>query len=320
MDLKRIIGNFRQDPVFIVGYGRSGTTLLQLMLTAHPEISIAPEQENFALYDLKLTRETIWRSQYLSAVFADELGLHAALEASFQHQKELVYALYCLAWAKILGKKSDVRWGDKYTANWQFMPTLAQWYPRSQFIHIVRNPCDVISSIIQHFPKSIRIPTCLIPAHINLAWRWRNSYRATIQQGNLLGSHRYLMVQYENLVIEPRVYIKKVCEFLNINYMDEMVHSNSYVSKGLEIPCKETHCEVRYDPHPGRIGRFKGNLKPQQVGQIEYICKEEMQKIGYALSGKHVPAIRSLSLEILLAFFQLGWTGVRIIRGLTKGI
>lgn len=304
----------RQDPVFIVGYGRSGTGLLRLMLSAHPEIFIALEQRKFALYDIELLTDVIWNFNHIFPEISDKESLRTTLKSCLPKHSDLILACYCQAWAEKFGKKS-ARWGDKFTGNWQFIYRLAKWYPQAQFIHIVRDPRDVVSSIIENFPGSIKLPKQIFPPQINLAWRWCKSYQVASHQGHVLGEERYMMLKYENLVSEPKSCLKNVCDFLNIEFFDAMLSTHVVVRKGkVPAPGMRTHGELRHRPHTRRIGRYSKNLQPWQVKDIEYICRNEMRKLGYNKSSHQVSTKRSFTLGTLSALFNMGWMGLRVSR------
>lgn len=115
----------QRDPVFLVGFPRSGTTLLDTMLMGQPELSVLEERPMMArvmrlfadqdLPDLDSARIAELRSAYFG--FAREFG-----------------------W-------DDTRWlVDKHPLNMERVPTIRRLFPAAKIILAERHPCDVVLS------------------------------------------------------------------------------------------------------------------------------------------------------------------------------
>src|SRR5689334_4978208 len=136
---------------FIVGLSRSGTTLLRLMLDAHPELAIPPET-HFIPEGAKACQEpgapraaslkgfpstSTWSDFHLAA---DMLEARIASIEPFDLSDALraFYGLY----AERFGKR---RWGDKTNHLWN-LKLIQSLLPEARFIHIVRDGRDVALS------------------------------------------------------------------------------------------------------------------------------------------------------------------------------
>ena len=136
---------------FIVGVGRSGTTLLRLMLDAHPDLAI-PGETHFVPALIDVVERTGDRDQALQTLLAamswPNLGLEPqAMASAFACQEPFspgaairaVFALY----AARLGKP---RWGDKTPTYRRSIIEIARAVPEARFIHIIRDGRDVALS------------------------------------------------------------------------------------------------------------------------------------------------------------------------------
>src|SRR4051794_2622998 len=141
-------------PIFVLGCPRSGTTLLQLMLHAHPRIAIPPETRFLmAAYDARhdfgdLTREANrlalarWIVTTKKSRFAD-LGLDGeqVVDEIVAGPPTLGSALGIVlrAYSTRFGK---VRWGDKRPGYFQRIPALLRMFPDAQIVQLIRDGRD----------------------------------------------------------------------------------------------------------------------------------------------------------------------------------
>ena len=136
---------------FIVGVGRSGTTLLRLMLDAHPDLAI-PGETHFLLDLLAQNengpaRDRIFRAMIEAPTWPNlavsESTFKAALDEvepfSVPDAIRTFYRLY----AQRFGKD---RWGDKTPPYRSCMTGIQQLLPEAYFIHIIRDGRDVALS------------------------------------------------------------------------------------------------------------------------------------------------------------------------------
>ena len=136
---------------FIVGVGRSGTTLLRLMLDAHPDLAI-PTETHFIPALLQVVETTGDREAALrllaGAATWPNLGVEiAAVAEAFSRldpftpggAARAVFGLY----AEAQGKP---RWGDKTPPYRASMSEIARALPEARFIHIIRDGRDVALS------------------------------------------------------------------------------------------------------------------------------------------------------------------------------
>ncbi|HEY9422755.1 MAG TPA: sulfotransferase, partial [Thermoanaerobaculia bacterium] len=208
----------RRSPApFIVGVGRSGTTLLRLMLDAHPELALPPETGfllPFFASGQQPTREEFLRQVTGFHTFADA-GLSADRFGrelsrlpwfSLARGVRLFYGLY----AERHGKR---RWGDKTPVYGQHLPAIRGVLPEARFLHLIRDGRDVALSLRERwFAPSREVP--------DLARHWRDQVAATRAAG--LRDAHYLEVRYEDLIFATRPTLERVARFLDLPFHAEM--------------------------------------------------------------------------------------------------
>lgn len=310
-----------QDPLFVIGYKRSGTTMLRLMLNNHSSLAIPPESEYFRQVPRRLghglqRREDLDRiSRELAALRACDFGQglkekdYRDLLGSFLpcRTPELLAAFY-RHWAGIMGKP-EARWGDKKPQHWQFVYRLKEWYPDSQYIHIVRDPRDVIASIEQHFPDQV-IGRQWLPFHLISAWQWRLSNLAMEKQGASLGKHRYLRMRYEQLVADPQASLQRIARFLDVPYEAQMLQFQD-AAKDPRVQRSTTgegeHVNTTREINLQRIGRAKESLTESQTADIEFLCRDSFCQEGWERRGGKVSAGRAAYLLGCNALLNVVW-------------
>ncbi len=213
----------KNSPIFIIGYKRSGTTLLRKVLNTHADISIPTESEYFqkipsikfdSVEDLSTKVANLTRCDFGSNWSAEDI--HSTLvQLNAWHPKDVIASLYIKK--GIEDGKVNFRWGDKKPQHWKYVKTLLNWYPNAQFIHITRNPYDVIASIENWMPDQV-IGRNIISSHIISAWQWNYSENYVRDVFRTVPESQYTQIMYEELVTSPQDTFEKLMEFLDLDF------------------------------------------------------------------------------------------------------
>jgi hypothetical protein len=313
------------DPVFIVGSPRSGSTLLRLILNAHCNFSVPPESEMLQRAPALLGKR-VYQRRELNKVVGKMLTLkepfsHVGLDVTAGDLRRIfepvlpcdakvIIARFFTYWAEVNGKPGT-RWGEKKPQTWPYIYRLREWYPQSQFIHLVRDPRDSLASWLQYFPHFIKGRRLAKP-HLIIAWFWRLTNGKIGSQGASLGAGRYLRVRYEDLVGNPTKECLRICEFLNEQFDPNMLKYHTDVKRG----------DAKSDPHAltaepvqsRRIGRGKTSISEQQRGDIEFVCRKRLRQYGYQADAKAISKFRALLLTLMCLGFGAAWTSFRAWR------
>jgi GT2 family glycosyltransferase len=265
------------DPiVFVGGSERSGTTLLRNMLTAHPTLAL-PNESPFVYrtyrrlarqgqaHDLELAwrviRETDrFRQWELPASEVQQL-LDRRPPASYG---DLVRTLFT-AYAGWRGKQHA---GDKTTGNALWFTWLAERFPGSRFVHIVRDPREVcMSRVVQTF-NSGGLP--------GAARHWRDHVAAARAAAAVLGG-RMLELRYEELVSDPGVQLERLCGFIGIPFdpamLDYGLSPDVIPQHGIDVHARE--------PLQDRLRPWRSELSKDDVSLIEFVASDLMDEVGY---------------------------------------
>lgn len=215
--------------LFVVGCPRSGTTLLQRMLDAHPQLAVSNDPHFIpfapgvaAGLDPPVTRELVeWLLAYrtFARLELDEQTLRAAAARAATFS-ELIALLYDAFGAR-RGKRLA---GEKTPRYVRYLPLLHALFSHARVVHLIRDGRDVALSTLDwaradrgpgRFDLWVESPlaTCA------LSWRWHVT--TGMRDGAALGP-LYSEVRYEELVADPARALRPVCASLDLRFAEEM--------------------------------------------------------------------------------------------------
>ncbi len=306
---ERSAGKLAKQPKpvpFVVGVNRSGTTLLRMMLDAHPELAMPPETHFIPALnkDMKAAKKAGNRMDadevvaYLSAhrrwgdFGLDPDALRARLAEQGQlHPKKVLRTFYGL-YAEMQGKS---RYGDKTPGYVKQMGMIQRSLPEARFIHLIRDGRDVALSR----EGRITAEEMTVERHA-LIWK-RRINRA---RGQVPRLDHYIEVRYEDLVRDPEPTLRKICEFIDLSYDPAMLDYHERSGERLQEIARdlddedggalrpaeerlEAHSLVTERPREDRVERWRTLMPPEDVAEFEAIAADLLEDLGYEVSGKN---------------------------------
>jgi hypothetical protein len=306
-------------PVFVVGFPRSGTTLLRALLSAHPTIAIAPEThflnkfaKGFEDHDLRTAEQfqQFWNRFSQSDRFVD-LGIDAEstrdriLATGDLHLKN-VFALTLQEFARQAGKP---RWGEKTPAHDRHIGRLLEWYPDARVIYMVRDPRAACASLLRapwrtdsgsdgkgSKPGRVRRLELLYED----SFFWRRSverYRRDWER-----DERVMLVRYEELASRPEDALRAICRFIGAEFDPQMLAERSsgdlppvraHLQNREHERWRHAHIErARQGVSTESIAKWKSQLTALEVAVIEANCHQQMPAFGYDPNASDEPRAR----------------------------
>jgi LPS sulfotransferase NodH len=272
-------------PFFIVGAARSGTTLLRLMLAAHPRLAIPPES-HFLVELIKAERQSggleSVREQVIQWLIAHRRLADFGLEPGFiRGTLEALQPLTTRAIADALfgeytRRQGKVRWGDKTPRYRAYMKELEALYPGARFIHLLRDGRDAALSLLRagFGPQT----------WTQAAYAWRNSVRAAWRGREALSPQAYLEVRYEDLLRHPESVLRSICQFLGEEYLPDMLEFSR--SAELQVPSWEErwHSKLKESLDRSNVGKWQRELTAEQLLLFQQVAGRELTAAGYPLA------------------------------------
>jgi len=267
-------------PVIVLGVGRSGTTLLRVMLDRHSELAIPYE----SFFVPQLAHRHGRRPQLDE--FLDDLGrLRTLYDWGIKPDDvrprlrqgmttgEAIAAIF-ETYAERQGKP---RWGDKTPLYMQQLPLLERIVPTAFWVHLVRDGRDAALSFLE-LPEGFSGKTWAQPHTVaQFAARWRTEILAARRLGRHTGS-RYLELRYEDLVAEPERELRRVCEHASLRWEPAML-DHTRVSDTAHMP---EHRNLAHPPTPG-LRDWRSQMSREDALAFEHVAGDLLRGAGYEL-------------------------------------
>ena len=269
---------------FIVGTGRCGTTLLQSMLSQHSRILVPLEMGFFTnlepaihfsdpLSDKQLNQYLHFCTQYWwwpalsinSEVFCEIVrgGMRSARSI-----------FLWLLWQLSAGS-GKVTIGEKTIGNWQKVARILELFPKAKFIHIYRDPRDVVVSLKNQdwWTASAAMPAAMYCRQVLAELKKRE------QQ---LSKTQFLRVQYELLVTQPEQELRRICVFLGEEFESRMLRFYERKERGY-VDAEAEWKDLTLKPLTlKRVGIYRKQLKPREIWTVEQILGKLLVEYGYS--------------------------------------
>lgn len=269
---------------FIVGTGRSGTTLLQAMLTSHSRLDIPPETKFFQRHDpveprfggdpVPMDRFDAWLEDYFGSQDWTDLGMERdqvepLMRDSDRSAAELFLAIL-RAWQARSGKP---RVGEKSPLHCKCVARIRDVFPDAKFIHIYRDPRDVVASM-RRMEWTAGSPR-------DQARNWRKILDEHLRLSGELPATAYTGVRFETLVAQPEAELRRLCAFLGESFEPAMLNFHERGQSGFHAREASWKSGTQQPLSDASIGRYRQQLSPRQVALIERLAGPTMVKLGY---------------------------------------
>ena len=190
----------------------SGTTLLRLVLDAHPNIAIPQETGFMRAYDAH---------RYVPFKASGKNWMRR-LGWSDEERDEMLGELYDRMFMRYAEQHGKDRWGEKTPLHTWHIDDIARLFPDAVFIGMVRHPVASIHSNMRRF----RMLMTRCRRH------WKKYTNEVIRQAGAYGD-RFALIRYEDLVLHPEPLMRELLEWLGEPWSDEVLsHHEVHGARG----------------------------------------------------------------------------------------
>lgn len=268
-------------PVFVVGPPRSGTTVVRVTLSRHPDLSLTNETH---LFDQWVRRhpgltagdrgafEVFWEAFTAAEPFAWHEVPAPEVRAWLDRWERYDAAAVMAALLAAVAERDGVaRAGEKTPAHALHLPELLAAFPDAAIVYTVRDPRGCVASELRHDADwAATEPEAA-------ASRWRQAARPLLAWRD---DPRVHVVRYEDLVLDPRRTLADTCRAIGIADDPERI------TELLDDPGGHpTYQHGDLDPwgpvDPGSLGAWRDQLDAVALEAVDHHCRLVAGELGY---------------------------------------
>lgn len=257
-----------KPPIFIGGAGRSGTTLLRVILDSHSQIACGPE--------LKIT-------PLIASYWYDFQTKYSPFLKEYLINEKDINLLFSNMITSLLEKyrssQNKNRIAEKSPNNIKIFYHLSHIFPDSPLIHIVRDGRDVIASLLtMDWKNPDGQPIAYTNDPIEVAKYWKDAVQTGLKFAKQSNLDNHFLLKYEELVTSPEDILKKLFSFLNEPWEENVL---KFHEKHRNLANESSASQVNKKLYTSSIGRWKNDLTVDQKSVIKPIINDTLLELGY---------------------------------------
>jgi hypothetical protein len=241
-------------PIIVGGCGRSGTTLMRVILDTHPSICCGPESHLFP--PQRPTARSLAKRFGMDEAVIDRLLRESRSQAEFI---DVFFGRYAAA-------QNKRRWAEKTPRNVLELDFIFEHFPHARFIHMIRDGRDTVCSLRTH-PRHKVVNGELVklntwhPLEQCIA-RWVTDVRAGLKFRN---DPRYLEVRYEDLVARPRPTLERAFAFLEEPFDERVLQYHEVQGQSRDVVNFPQNPEATGAMYTRAVARWQKDMSLEDV-------------------------------------------------------
>lgn len=294
--------DYYERPIFVVGHRKTGTTLVQELLDGHPELAVLPGESNHFNTFLPRPSERIaadaqawwllrlitpsgippfWALGREHAAYASFTARLLGLGAANRGRDVLGMAAVALAPGERLA------WVEKTPGHEHRREQILEAYPQARFVHVVRDPRSVAAAIVR-LDRATGRQTDLVDVGLTI----RRSFEAAERNRG----ERYLLIRYEDLVVDPEGVMRRVAGFAGIEWSDSLLTptvGGVGATSNSSWPARQVTGEIE----ARRLDLWREELGDRQTGLIAAATGDAARRHGYELPRPGLREVAEVSVR-----------------------
>jgi hypothetical protein len=274
-ELKSILSS-HATPVIVVGVGRSGTTPLRFALHAHPEILMASGHSPMvpflgrAAYQYFGGPNHLYYQRYTALPYDDVLDRLRSLCLDCVWNDEELFTVTHSEQGARRDHSCIQRWGTRAYPDQQAAEGIATLFPRTLFIHIVRNGIEVVQSMAKY--KAYR--------RLDFEKRCRIWSHRVMRDRFLASRQDCFSIRFENFLDKPDEVMAGVLSFLHLPHDDAPARFlNQTVIHPLDQGTVQTNARALHRNRPPAYSTWT----EKDRASFRAICGKAMALLNYAI-------------------------------------
>jgi tetratricopeptide (TPR) repeat protein len=255
------------QPIFILGFPRSGTTLVEQTLSAHPRIAAGDELP--LINDITTIMPRMLASPLSYPEALAELWMGDRREGLDDFRD---YYLQRVRQAGVLREGADL-FTDKMPLNETHLGLIALLFPAAPLIHVIRHPLDImVSALANHFTHGF-----FCAAALETAARHYVRVMDLVQHTRGEMALRYLPIRYEDIVDDQAGSVRKLLDFVGVGFDESCLnfHQNRRYARTASYA---QVTEKLYDRSRLRYRHYLKHLEPV-IAELRPV----IERLGYSI-------------------------------------
>jgi len=252
----------RRSPVFVVGFPRSGTTLLEQMLDAHP--------------DFRSMDERAYIHELIEAMELVGQRYPADLANLTQQEADQLREAYSRRVERVVSDLGQRRLVDKNPLNMLCLPMIMRLFPEARIILCLRHPCDVLLSCsMQPFRSPAFMVLC--SSLQRLAQGYARAFEQWHRDVDALAPH-VIEWRYETVVSDFDDQVARLGRFLETADASPMAQFAQH-ARDKRFISTPSYAQVTEGIHGRAIGRWRSYR--EQFGPVLPLLRPWIERLGY---------------------------------------
>lgn len=321
---------------YIIGIGRSGTSLLTSLMNSHPNVSTVPENYFVTFFYSAFKSKTKFYPKHLKMIhefnlYFEKLQPYRGYVYDLNKVNNFIqkpfsgsYHELCIQFYSFFTHVNDTVSNssmiiDKNPSNTLYVKELLDLNPQAKFILITRDyRANILSRIesVHIRSKSVIYNAIRWNFFMQYALMWKKKYNANIHT-----------IKYEDLVVNPQHVINEICSFLNLKHFDiSTAHEEERKAYVLKENDKNDRLVKKYSDlskpiSTSRINAWENNLSSEEIKLSEKICgetgaiwdylptssKEKRGKVSTSFLLNWLRVKYELTKDRIVFFFPISW-------------
>jgi hypothetical protein len=295
-------------PVFVIGCGRSGTTLLYHMILSAGNFAVYRTESNvinlleprFGDLSKKSNKERLLKAWCGSRLYAlsglDQQKISSKVMAECCNGGDFLRIIM----EEMAREQRVERWAECTPEHLLYIHRIKETIPEALIVHIIRDGRDVALSMakgnwIRPFPWQKRERLAVS----GLYWEWM--IQKGREAGHKLGAD-YTEVRFEHLVTQPRETLARLGQFIEYDLDYDRIRKVGIGS------VSEPNTSFKSESNSGTfnpVGRWKDKLSPTELRKLESLVGGTLRELGYPLATKDWDSLEKARLEALRTIYRV---------------
>jgi hypothetical protein len=165
-------------------------------------------------------------------------------------------------------------YGAKFPVNSSYIRLLMEWFPNSKIVFLIRDPRAIFASLSGGFRKKITSKNKIFNTRILLMFSTILQFNKAVKNYKKYSQREnYFLIRFEDIITQPEKYLKRLCNFLEIEFKKEMllpsVFDSSFKTKQNKGFDRDT------------LNRWKKHISPIDEKIIKFFTYRQMKELKY---------------------------------------